>query len=109
MCMRILLTLTAAATLLAAEDRIPSGMNQFATATYGELASGRGNIIFSPFNIATALSMALAVVGFFPTRSNSPVYSVTYVDALAAHTDSHESVDYVDLAHVDGLDDVEEL
>jgi len=58
---------------------------------------------------AAALSMALAVIGFLPTHSNSPVYSVSYVDALAAHNDSHESVDYMDLLHVDGPDDTEEL
>lgn len=36
-------------------------MNRFATAAYRELAAGSsGNLIFSPFNIATALSMVLA-------------------------------------------------
>jgi serpin B len=48
-----------AATLHAA-DPILAGMNQFAAAAYGKLARGRGNIIFSPFNISTALSMAMA-------------------------------------------------
>jgi len=57
---RIFLPLLALATLLAAEDRITSGMNQFATTTYHELARGTDNIVFSPFNISTALSMALA-------------------------------------------------
>jgi len=34
-------------------------MNQFATASYQELARGSDNIIFSPFSIFTALSMTL--------------------------------------------------
>jgi serpin B len=35
-------------------------MNAFTTASYQQLAGGGGNLILSPFNIATALSMALA-------------------------------------------------
>src|SRR6266702_1748442 len=61
---------------------------------------------------AAALSLALAVVGFIPLRPSSPVYSATYVEALAAHNDAlaHvDAMDYVDLAHVDSLDDAEEL
>src|SRR6185436_1507965 len=62
---------------------------------------------------AAALSLILAVVGFLPARLNSPVYNVSYVDALAAHNDavahSSEVIDYVDLAHVDSPDDAEEL
>lgn len=57
---RILFPLLAVNALSAAADPIPAGMNQFATKAYGELARQSGNIIFSPFNIATALSMALA-------------------------------------------------
>lgn len=36
-----------------------AGMNRFAAATYRELATGPGNLILSPFSIATALSMLL--------------------------------------------------
>ena len=36
------------------------GMNRFAVASYQELAHGKGNLIFSPFNIASSLSIALA-------------------------------------------------
>jgi serpin B len=57
---RILFPLLAMNALTAAADPIPAGMNQFATKAYGELATRSGNIIFSPFNISTALSMALA-------------------------------------------------
>jgi len=35
-------------------------MNAFTTASYKQLAGDDGNLILSPFNIATALSMALA-------------------------------------------------
>src|SRR6266849_2323967 len=37
---------------------------------------------------AAALSLALAVVGFFPMHLSSPQYNATYVDALAAHHDT---------------------
>jgi serpin B len=57
---RILLPVLAMTTLNAAADTIPAGMNQFAANAYGELATQSGNIIFSPSNISTALSMALA-------------------------------------------------
>ena len=62
---------------------------------------------------ATALSMALAVVCFLPTRLSPPVYNATYVDALAAHTDTlartSDTFDYVDLTHIDAPDDGEDL
>jgi hypothetical protein len=62
---------------------------------------------------AAALSLALAVVCFVPARLSSPAYSVTYVDALGAHTDTQvltsDAFDYVDLTHVDGPEDTEDL
>jgi hypothetical protein len=61
---------------------------------------------------AAALSLALAVVCFLPARVSSPVYNATYVDALAAHTDTlihtSDAFDYVDLTHFDA-DDSEDL
>src|SRR5215469_3485516 len=42
-----------------AEDRVTPGMNQFATEAYTRLARGEQNLIFSPFSLFTALSMAL--------------------------------------------------
>src|SRR5580658_9501566 len=48
------------AALPAADSRIMPSMNAFTTASYKQLAGGDGNLILSPFNIATTLSMALA-------------------------------------------------
>jgi serpin B len=49
-----------AAALPAADSRIVPAMNAFTTAAYKQLAGGDANLVLSPFNIATALSMALA-------------------------------------------------
>jgi serpin B len=49
-----------AAALPAADSHIVPAMNAFTTAAYKQLAGGDANLILSPFNIATALSMALA-------------------------------------------------
>src|SRR5712692_8170948 len=53
---------------------------------------------------AAALSLALGVVCFLPTRLSSPAYNATYVDALAAHNDAlvhtSDTFDYVDLTHI---------
>jgi len=43
----------------AADSSIVTGMNAFTAATYKNVAQGSGNLILSPFNIATALSMVL--------------------------------------------------
>ncbi len=48
-----------AAALQAAGNPIVPGLNRFATASYQQLAHGDANLIFSPFSISTALSMAL--------------------------------------------------
>jgi hypothetical protein len=62
---------------------------------------------------AAALSLALAVVGFLPTHLTSPQYNATYVDALAAHNDTlarpADTFDPIELAHIDSLDDAEDL
>ena len=57
---RLVLPILVAAALAAADSRIMPAMNAFTTACYKQLAGGDGNLILSPFNIATALSMALA-------------------------------------------------
>ena len=49
-----------AVSLPASESPIAQGLNQFGIACYRELDGGRGNLIFSPFSISSALSMALA-------------------------------------------------
>ena len=46
--------------LTAAESTVPKDFNQFALAAYKQLAQSGGNLVFSPINIATALSMAMA-------------------------------------------------
>jgi serpin B len=49
-----------AAALPAADSSMTPAMNAFTTASYKQLTGGDENLILSPFNIATALSMALA-------------------------------------------------
>jgi serpin B len=57
---RFVLPIFLAAALPAADSRIMPAMNAFTTASYKQLAQSEANLILSPFNIATALSMALA-------------------------------------------------
>jgi serpin B len=57
---RLALPILLAAALPAADSRITPAMNAFTTASYKQLMGSGGNLILSPFNIATALSMALA-------------------------------------------------
>ncbi len=57
---RFVLPILLAAALPAADSRIMPAMNAFSAASYKQLTSGDANLILSPFNIATALSMALA-------------------------------------------------
>ena len=56
----VLLSTLLAAAMPAADSRIVPGMNAFTIASYQKLAGGDANLILSPFNIATALSMANA-------------------------------------------------
>jgi serpin B len=56
----LVLSFLLAAALPAADSGIVPSMNAFTTDTYKHLAGGDGNLIVSPFNIAAALSMALA-------------------------------------------------
>src|ERR1039457_5973873 len=57
---RLILPILLAAALPAADSRIMPAINAFTAASYKQLTGGDGNLILSPFNIATALSMALA-------------------------------------------------
>src|ERR1035438_199617 len=57
---RFVLPILLAAALPAADSRITPAMNAFTTACYKQLTGRDANLILSPFNIATALSMALA-------------------------------------------------
>ena len=56
---RLLLPILVAAALPAADSHIMPSMNAFTIACYKQFTGGDGNLILSPFNIATALSMAL--------------------------------------------------
>src|ERR1019366_6364248 len=57
---RFVLPILLAAALPAADSRIAPAMNAFTTASYKQLTGRDANLILSPFNIATSLSMALA-------------------------------------------------
>ena len=57
---RLVVPILLAAARLGADSRITPGMNAFTTDVYRQLAGGDANLILSPFNIATALSMANA-------------------------------------------------
>src|SRR5271157_5484210 len=57
---RFVLPLLLAAALPAADSRITPAINAFTTASYKQVMGGDANLILSPFNISTALSMALA-------------------------------------------------
>jgi hypothetical protein len=61
--------------------------------------------------VAAALSLVMATVAVLPTHQFSPVYSVTYVEALAAHNDAltAENPDSADLSRTDNPDDVEDI
>ena len=56
----VLSLLCAASALSAADDRVAQGLNQFSIGCYRQLGGNAGNLIFSPFSISSALSMALA-------------------------------------------------
>ena len=77
-----------AATLRAADSRIMPSMNAFTIASYKQLTLGDANLILSPFNIATALSMALAGArGQTADEIKSVLdlrYDATYDSALGA-------------------------
>jgi serpin B len=58
--MKVLLPFLLAAVLPAADSRIAPAMNAFTAAAYKQVAKGDANLILSPFNIGTALSMVLS-------------------------------------------------
>ena len=85
---RLVLPILLAAGLPAADSRIAPGMNSFTIAAYQQLARGDGNLILSPFNIGTALSMALAGASGRTAEEIQSVlhlrYDSTYDAALGA-------------------------
>jgi serpin B len=88
---RLVLPILLATGLPAADSRIAPGMNAFTIAAYRQLARGDGNLILSPFNIGTALSMALAGAGGRTAEEIQSVlhlrYDSTYDAALGALLD----------------------
>jgi serpin B len=76
------------ATLSANDSRIVPGMNAFTAASYQRLTGGDRNLILSPFNIATALSMALGGARGQTASEMAAVlhqhYDSSYDSALAA-------------------------
>ena len=85
---RLVLPILLATGLPAADSRIAPGMNSFTIAAYQQLARGDANLILSPFNIGTALSMALAGAGGRTAEEIQSVlhlrYDSTYDAALGA-------------------------
>ena len=57
---RFILSVLLAGGLPAADSHVAPAMNAFTTESYKQLARGDANLILSPFNIGTALSMVLA-------------------------------------------------
>ena len=55
---------------------------------------------------ATALSIIMATLVVLPAWHATPVYSATYVETLAAHSDS---IDLVDVSHPDNPEESEEI
>jgi serpin B len=85
---RLVLPILLAAAMPGADSRITPAMNAFTTASYKQLAGGDANLILSPFNIATALSMALAGARGQTAEEIQSVlhlhYDPTYDSALGA-------------------------
>src|ERR1017187_9650774 len=85
---RLVLPILLAAALPGTDSRIRPAMNAFTTASYKQLMGGDANLILSPFNIATALSMALAGAGGQTAEEIQSVlhlhYDHTYDSALGA-------------------------
>jgi serpin B len=85
---RLVLPILLAAALRGADSRIMPEMNAFTTDIYKQLARGEANLILSPFNIGTALSMANAGARGQTAREIQAVlhlhYDATYDSALGA-------------------------
>jgi serpin B len=85
---RLILPILLAAALRGADSRITPEMNAFTTDAYKQLAIGDANLILSPFNIGTALSMANAGARGQTAKEIQAVlhlhYNSTYDSALGA-------------------------
>jgi hypothetical protein len=62
---------------------------------------------------AAALSLALAVIGFLPSSQSALSSGISYIEALADHTEAlaahNDTIEYIDFLHLDIPDDVEEI
>ena len=85
---RLVLPILLAAALPGADSRVTTAINAFTTASYKQLMGGDANLILSPFNISTALSMALAGARGHTAEEIQSVlqlhYDSTYDSALGA-------------------------
>src|ERR1017187_7525901 len=81
---RFVLPMLLVAALPAADSRIMPAMNAFTVASYKQLTRGGTNLILSPFNIATALSMALAGAGGQTAEEIQSVLHIRYDSAYDA-------------------------
>ena len=85
---RLVLPILLATALRGADSRIMPEMNAFTTEIYKQLARGEANLILSPFNIGTALSMANAGARGQTAKEIQAVlhlhYDATYDSALGA-------------------------
>ena len=85
---RLLVPILFAGTLPAADSHIPSALNTFSVESYKQLARSEENLSLSPFNIATALSMALTGARGQTAQQIQSVlhlrYDAAYDAALAA-------------------------
>ena len=79
---RFLLPAVLAAALPAADSHIAPALNSFTADCYRQIAHGDANLVVSPFNIATALSMALAGAG---GRTAQEIQSVLHLQRDSAH------------------------
>jgi serpin B len=75
---QFLVPILLAGALPAADSRIMPAMNAFTIASYKQLSRGDANLIASPFNIATVLSMALAGAGGRTAEEIQAVLHVRY-------------------------------
>ena len=78
---RFVLPFLCVAALHAGDDKIAQGLNQFGVSAYHQVARGNGNLIFSPFNIGSALSMTLAGARGRTAEEMAAVLHQAYPDA----------------------------
>jgi|SRR4051794_33032331 len=62
---------------------------------------------------AAAVSLALGVIGFLPSSQNAFSAGSSYIEALSEHTEAlaahNDNLEYIDFLHLDLPEDVEEI